>query len=353
MQRHGCPTAPLPPQAGPLPRSWMQSQAALGANITQRYRDLGITGQVSSHTPVPCQVPLLRFTQNALPAESSCRAFKAMSLGLSPPSWATTTLRRLVAPHPLLCLFIFTQHIHDLQGVGQGNGTGWMDSTDPAFGRIADAWMAGILDAFGKTGSWYQMDGFFHNGTSWGEALTGTRASFVAGEACVWSSQLGNTYLAGCDSARGCAAFASLVDAKEACVSSRTCFGVTAHVNGSFELRGSDVPMASPTNETSFVIVNVGTCHAPPPDPQWAARGSAAYAPLARADPDAVWSYQGYALEVGGGPGPPSAGALARLRGFVDGAPPGRFVIGECSAVRNRPRAFGPRSPTSAPWQLT
>ena len=216
------------------------------------------------------------------------------------------------------------------QGQGQGNGTGWMDSTDPQFGHIADAWMEAMLSTFGKTGSWYQVDGFFHNGTSWGSAEPSTQTAGLLDDIppCTWSAALNDTYLAGCDATKGCAQYDLLADAQAACAVSHSCFGVTAHRGAPFELRGSNVPAASPTGETSYVIVNVGTCHAPAPDPQWAARGAAAYAPLARADPDAVWSYQGYALEVGGGPGPPSMAALARLRGFVDGAPPGRFVIG-------------------------
>lgn len=217
-----------------------------------------------------------------------------------------------------------------MKGVGQGNGTGWMDSRDPNFGRVADVWMSLLLKTFGKTGSWYQLDGFFYNGTSWGSSLVGPAK---INDACVWSNQLNDTFLAGCDRELGCKPFASLADAQLACSASRTCFGVTAHVGGPYELRGTNAPSTSPSGETSYVIVNAGTCHAPNPDPQWASRGAAAYAPLARADANAVWSFQGYALEVGGGPGTPSDAALARLRGFIDGAPPGHFVIGKVHLV--------------------
>jgi hypothetical protein len=228
------------------------------------------------------------------------------------------------------------------QGEGQGNGTGWMDSLDPLFSRIADAWMEGMLATFGKTGSWYQADGFFHNGTSWGRPApeASAAASSPAGRArlqafasassvtCTWSAAVPDTFLAGCDPTLGCGVFRSLGAAQASCAASQTCFGVTEHAPGAFEPRGTSTPSRSPSNETSFVILNAGTCHAPAPDPAWAARGAAAYAGLARTDPDAVWSFQGYALEVGGGPGAPGRESLARLRGFVDGAPPGHFVIG-------------------------
>jgi hypothetical protein len=141
-------------------------------------------------------------------------------------------------------------------------------------------------------------------GTSWGslndsaETKIVSASTVVAYVACSWSNAIQNTYFAGCDPSEGCKSFSTLASAQSACVASQSCFGVTEHMPGSWELRGSNVPLNSPSGETSFAIVNVGTCHAPAPDPAWAARGAAAYAGLARSDPDAVWSFQGYSLQV-------------------------------------------------------
>ena len=46
--------------------------------------------------------------------------------------------------------------------------TGFMWSTDPLFGRIADAWMATMCADFGCQDHWYQMDGYFNGETRGG-----------------------------------------------------------------------------------------------------------------------------------------------------------------------------------------
>jgi hypothetical protein len=65
---------------------------------------------------------------------------------------------------------------------------------------------------------------------------------------------------------------------------------------------------------------------APPPavvaDPAWYARGTAAYTGLNRTDPDAVWSYQGFA--VVGWDTPEKA---SWLKGFVDAVPKDKFNV--------------------------
>ena len=66
---------------------------------------------------------------------------------------------------------------------------------------------------------------------------------------------------------------------------------------------------------------------APPADPAWAARGRAVYTALNRTDPDAIWSYQGWAIN--GWDNDP--GKVAGFRGFVDSAPPGKFSIVDMS----------------------
>ena len=44
--------------------------------------------------------------------------------------------------------------------------TGWMDSLDPNFGKVADVWMSELTKAFGSDDHWYQLDGYFNGGTA-------------------------------------------------------------------------------------------------------------------------------------------------------------------------------------------
>ena len=98
---------------GPLPRSWMTTQWDLQRQILNRTRSLGITGQLPG------------FQGNI--------------------------------PWPLAGL-------HNDTNVTQQGATGWMYSTDPLFGSIADVWMQTLIGDFG-TDHWYQMDGYFDGGT--------------------------------------------------------------------------------------------------------------------------------------------------------------------------------------------
>jgi hypothetical protein len=43
--------------------------------------------------------------------------------------------------------------------------TGWMNSVDPLYAKIADVWMETIVEDFG-TDHWYQLDGYFNGGTA-------------------------------------------------------------------------------------------------------------------------------------------------------------------------------------------
>ena len=69
-------------------------------------------------------------------------------------------------------------------------------------------------------------------------------------------------------------------------------------------------------------------CHPPLPpkpivaDPTWVRRGAAAYGGLNRTDPDAIWSFQGWAF-VGWN----SVDQGDSLRGFVEATPSGKFVV--------------------------
>lgn len=99
---------------------------------------------------------------------------------------------------------------------------------------------------------------------------------------------------------------------------------MTEHVPNSFELRAGVGPEPSKTNETSWIIANLADCKAGPrPAPDWLGRGRAAYAALVRADLDAAWAFQGWALNViDRSDGHGAAETASRLRGFADAAAP-------------------------------
>jgi hypothetical protein len=104
--------------AGPLPRSFMQSQWALQRQILQRFRDLGIMG----HLPA--------FQGNA--------------------PWALAVAQG------------------DTENATRAGDTAWIDARDPLFTKVADAWAAQIVADFGPVTHAWQMDAYFGNGTSWG-----------------------------------------------------------------------------------------------------------------------------------------------------------------------------------------
>ena len=99
---------------GPLPRSWMKDQWDLQRKILSRLRSLGITGQLPG------------FQGNV--------------------------------PIQLKALFNDTN-------ITAAGDTGWMDSLDPLFGKIADMWMETLINDFG-TDHWYQLDGYFDGGVA-------------------------------------------------------------------------------------------------------------------------------------------------------------------------------------------
>jgi alpha-N-acetylglucosaminidase len=100
---------------GPLPKSWMEDQYGLQKNfILPRLRSLGIVGQLPGFQGnVPIQMKELFHNKN----------------------------------------------------MTQQGATGWMNSLDPLFGKIADVYMQKLLDSFG-TDHWYQLDGYFDGGTA-------------------------------------------------------------------------------------------------------------------------------------------------------------------------------------------
>jgi hypothetical protein len=291
--------------AGPLPRSWMQAQWALQKQILARHRSLGMISELPG------------FQGNV--------------------------------PWPLAAL-------QNDSNITQQGDTGWMYSTDPLFAKIADAWMAQLCADFGCTDHWYQLDGYFDGGTApWltqGVGAPGSKGALAAAKAqgrtqrragsqqeparaviappaglpaCTWSALLPNSYVAGC--AQGCKSFASAVDAQAACAADATCGGLTSQANGvgPWELREGTSAQASPSGEAAYVITNAVACHGVPPivpDPMWMIRGKAAYDGLARTDPEAIWSFQGWAI-IGWN----QHDQGESFRGFVDAIPQGKFVV--------------------------
>ncbi len=273
--------------AGPLPRSYMRNQLALAQQVVQRALDFDM-------------LPALPGFQGNVP-------------------------------------YALAAATGDKNITDQGNQTGWLDSRDPLFAALADAYMGKLCGALGEgacaAGSWWQMDGYFANGTTWGQEKEPSRtttasSSSTAGAAatpnCTWSGPFNDTYLAGCS--LNCQEFDTLEEAQQACVAEITCAGVTIE-RGRPQLRAGSSPIHY-ANETSYLIADPLLCKTVGPDPDWLARGKAAYAGLTRTVSNATWLYQGWALYVAGsGFTNRDAAGLSRLRGFIDAAPSGRFVI--------------------------
>jgi alpha-N-acetylglucosaminidase len=136
--------------------------------------------------------------------------------------------------------------------------TGWLDSLDPLYLEVSDLWMQTLVEDFG-TDHWYQLDGYLNGGTA------------------PWLDN---------------------------------------HV-------ADDTPHATAVSASTFPP-------APPPpplgpivaDPAWVARGAKGYEGLNRTDPEAVWSFQGFAFV-----GWSTAQKAGWLKGFVDAVPDGRFNV--------------------------
>lgn len=284
--------------AGPLPRSWMQDQWSMQKLILSRHRSLGMISELPGF-------------QGNVP-------------------WALAKIQ------------------NDSNMTQQGD-TGWQYSTDPLFAKLADAWMATMCEDFGCTDHWYQLDGYFDGGTApWrtqGVGPKGSKGALAAERAqgrkpiesrpapvhaglpsCTWSPIQAGTYIAGCS--QNCKTFTTSSDAMAACNIDADCGGITSQANGAspWELRSGTSTSSSPSGESSYLIQNALQCHGPPqpitPDPMWMIRGKAAYEGLSRTDPDAIWSFQGWAI----------IGWNARdqgesFRGFVDAIPQGKFVV--------------------------
>jgi len=255
--------------AGPLPRSFMKAQWNLQKQILARYRELGIIGQLPAF-------------QGNVP--------------------------------------IALKDIHTDANITQQGDTGWMDSLDPLYGKIADVWMETLIEDFG-TDHWYQLDGYFNGGTAPWDA---SRSVTGGAPTCEYSAET-DGYIAGC-AADGCKHYDDLPDAQAACNADSSCGGITKTSQGAptvgWETRSGDTVQDSPIGETSWLITNNAACHPITDDVMFFKRGVAAYTGLNRTDPDAIWSFQGWAFISW-----TSQKQGAAIKGFVDSAPEGKFVV--------------------------
>jgi alpha-N-acetylglucosaminidase len=204
---------------GPLPRSWMKAQWELQRHkILPRLRSLGIVGQLPGFQGnVPIQLKALYKDTN----------------------------------------------------MTQMGATGWMDSLDPLFGKIADLWMETLIEDFG-TDHWYQMDGYFDGST---------------------------------------APWRTAVPKKEETINDPRAKTIKA-------------PLESLTQRATREADNNTNGEMSPYDEMALQRGVAAYAGLNRTDPNAIWSFQGWAIVDWSTPK-----QAAVLHGFVKSAPPNKFVV--------------------------
>jgi hypothetical protein len=187
----------------------------------------------------------------------------------------------------------------------------------------------------------YQLDGYFNGGTApWLRSGAVSSASSSSGSlttpelrdaargACTFSNALNDTQVEGC--CLGCKSFHTLAEAESACSAERSCFGVTLNTDtNGYELREGSLVKPSKRKKKSWLVTNAGAdgCRAwrpvpISPNPTWIRRGTAAYGGLSRSDPEAVWSYQGFAFAEWQGP---DQGGY--IDGFVAAVPRGKFVV--------------------------
>jgi hypothetical protein len=162
--------------------------------------------------------------------------------------------------------------------ITEQDATGWMDSLDPLYGTIADMWMTELIHDFG-TDHYYQIDGYFNGGTApWfqndhhghGEKFRSNKLREDSGE-----------------------------------IEADHHSGLSTTIGG----------YAGSTEANKEATIQ-------PHDDTWYRRGQAVYGGLSRTDPMAHWMYQGFSFV-----GWDTAEQASFLKGFVDSAPPGRFMV--------------------------
>jgi len=271
-------------ETGALPNWWIDAQGELGKKQAKRMRELGIT-------------TILRGYEGNVPEgirqkypEANITATKAGPLGQA---WQ-------------------------------------LDALDPLFAKLSDRYMQILISTFG-TDSFYQADGSFSaQAMPWlaAEVEVSSRSAdepliqqASARPACRFSGPHNGSYIGNCAPATGpdrcgVARNYTLAEAQAACQVEQSCGGVTLQCgDGSpgcvYTTRANRILSPAPPKEpaTSWLIENVVACHGPappppppppgppppppPPDPASATRYSqAAYAGMARTDPNATWVYQ-------------------------------------------------------------
>ena len=272
--------------AGPLPRSWMRSQWDLQIQILARARNLSM-------------IPVLPGFQGNVP-------------------W------------PLAALLHDKNITFMNSTIANSTATGWMDALDPSFSTVGGLWMKTLIQDFG-TDHFYAADGFFHDGTGWGDtraktdrlatAASALQASATTTTPCTWGLPTAG-YLKGCPGGTApCPSYPTLIAAQAACERLNDCTGGVTLEKGAYQLRsGRDIIFFA--NETSWLLLATEPpCHAIHPDPQWLARGKSTFNVMANADSAATWIWQGWALMVGDM-------TLSQLLGFALAPPtPQQFLV--------------------------
>jgi len=158
---------------------------------------------------------------------------------------------------------IHLKALYNDSNITQQGDTGWLDSLDPLFLRIANLWMSKLIKDFG-TDHYYQLDGWFNGGVP------------------PWRNH--NLY-------------------------GRQNFTATRRRASIKEIK----------TDSSTSIRSMSTI---PHDQSWYRRGQAAYAGLNSTDPNAHWMYQGFAFV-----GWDTNEQASYVKGFVDSAPLGKFIV--------------------------
>eukprot|EP00943_MAST-04B_sp_MAST-4B-sp1_P005917 g5917.t1 len=196
--------------AGPLPRSFMKNQWNLQKQILTRYRALGMVGQLPGFQGnVPIQL----------------------------------------------------KELYNDSNITQQGDTGWMDSLDPLFQKIAKIWMETLIEDF-STQHWYQLDGYFNGGTA------------------PWLEEEGK------------------------------------HEEEQMTINNEENSIDNNLNSANDIEIDIMSYR----------RGVKAYQGLNATDPNAIWSFQGWAFINWNTPKQASF-----IKGFVDATPPGKFVVVDMS----------------------
>jgi hypothetical protein len=251
--------------AGPLPRSWMQQQWQLQRDyILPRLSELNIVGQLPAF-------------QGNVPVQVATRLFPNAS-------------------------------------ITRDGATGWIDALDPLYTQIANLWMS-ILQADFNSGMpgtgrhWYQLDGYLNGGVPpW----------MTSKSSASWQSSSSSSSQ---KNGRSRSRTANATTTTTTGVSDNSRIG--RDLNSQDEQHDNRNKTGASSKTITTLSSSTTTTTTSHHDDSWYQRGLAAYTALNRTDPDAIWSYQGFAF-IGWNE---TVETASYLRGFIDSAPPNKFVI--------------------------